>query len=49
MKISVLSEQIYLFQILCYFVMLLIVCTRAGVNYNQGQVLVFAINVVITY
>lgn len=35
MKISVLSEQIYLFQILCYFVMLLIVCTRAGVNYNQ--------------
>lgn len=30
-----LSEQIYLFQILCYFVMLLIVCKRAGVNYNQ--------------
>lgn len=39
MKISVLSEQIYLFQILCYFVMLLIVCTRAGVNYNQVKYL----------
>lgn len=39
MKISVLSEQIYLFQILCCFVMLLIVCTRAGVNYNQVKYL----------
>lgn len=39
MKISVLSEQIYLFHILCYFVMLLIVCTRAGVNYNQVKYL----------